>query len=217
MPTARRTPVCSTASSRRLVARRPTILPGNGIAIAEDGQQTASGISLIGVAQLPTCPVESFTPVKNRPITARSTTMSSSPSPNSSRTMPTVFSRIVSVTTAPPSGNQNLCLSAPNGPRSAPAGAVYPPVVPSVLDAEQTRPRPPWPEATSPPAACGDRSETTGAPLFHCLRHLRRGAGTDGRRSPSARRDDLPHDRFSFGSGSGADLPPSERSALILS
>lgn len=31
-----------------------------------------SGIDLIGVAQAPTCPVESFTPVKKRPTTARS-------------------------------------------------------------------------------------------------------------------------------------------------
>jgi hypothetical protein len=31
----------------------PFILPGNGIAIADDGQHTASGIVLIGVAQAP--------------------------------------------------------------------------------------------------------------------------------------------------------------------
>ncbi len=33
-------------------------LPGNGIAIAELGQHTASGIVLIGVAQLPALPSE---------------------------------------------------------------------------------------------------------------------------------------------------------------
>ncbi|CAM5301386.1 hypothetical protein SCANM63S_07335 [Streptomyces canarius] len=46
-------------------------LAGNGIAIAELGQQTASGISLTGVAHAPAWPVESLMPVKNSPTTAR--------------------------------------------------------------------------------------------------------------------------------------------------
>ncbi len=70
MPTARRIPSCCRTSSKKPAARRPRILPGNGIACAEVGQHTASGIALIGVA--PTGPVENFTPVKNRPLTTRS-------------------------------------------------------------------------------------------------------------------------------------------------
>ena len=46
-------------------------MPGNGIAIAELGQHTASGIDLIGVALAPATPLLSFTPVKktdNHPL-----------------------------------------------------------------------------------------------------------------------------------------------------
>src|SRR5262249_11489871 len=51
------------------------------MAIADVGQQTASGIVLIGVAQAPATPLLSFTPVKNRPTTARSMTRESSSDP----------------------------------------------------------------------------------------------------------------------------------------
>src|SRR6516164_308200 len=51
------------------------------MAIAELGQHTASGIVLIGVAQAPAVPLLSFTPVKNRPTTARSTTREASSDP----------------------------------------------------------------------------------------------------------------------------------------
>src|SRR5215469_25239 len=51
------------------------------MAIADVGQQTASGIVLIGVAQAPAVPLLSFAPVKNSPTTARSTKRESSADP----------------------------------------------------------------------------------------------------------------------------------------
>jgi hypothetical protein len=77
------------------LAGRPRSLPGNGIAMAELGQQTASGIDRSGVAQAPAVPVFSFTPVKNRPIAARSMQIRSS-SPSRIFSMPAMVSaRIV--------------------------------------------------------------------------------------------------------------------------
>jgi hypothetical protein len=48
---------------------------------AELGQHTASGISFTGVKQIPPSPQDSFTPEKNKPITALSTVMESTSSP----------------------------------------------------------------------------------------------------------------------------------------
>src|SRR5580704_8120257 len=81
----------------------PLSLPGNGIAIADDGQHTASGIVLIGVAQAPAWPLVNLTPVKNSPITARSTLISSSSGPRMSVTAATVSVRI-------PFGRIGLCI-----------------------------------------------------------------------------------------------------------
>jgi hypothetical protein len=47
--------------------------PACGIRAAEVGQQTASGISPIGVEATPPWPVDNFTPVKKIPITKSST------------------------------------------------------------------------------------------------------------------------------------------------
>jgi hypothetical protein len=62
IPTARRIPCSEKAWSDPSAARRPRILPGNGIAIAELGQHTASGIDLIGVALVPAAPLLRFHP-----------------------------------------------------------------------------------------------------------------------------------------------------------
>jgi hypothetical protein len=58
------------------------------MARAELGQQTASGISFIGVKQRPPEPSLSFTPVKKIPITTRSTVMESRSLPRISRISP---------------------------------------------------------------------------------------------------------------------------------
>jgi hypothetical protein len=52
--------------------------PALGIRAAEVGQQTASGISPMGVKATPACPVDNFTPVKKIPITKSSTRIFSS-------------------------------------------------------------------------------------------------------------------------------------------
>jgi hypothetical protein len=54
------------------------------MALVELGQQTASGISFMGVKQSPPEPSLSFTPVKKIPITTRSTVIAS-------RSLPSVF------------------------------------------------------------------------------------------------------------------------------
>ena len=76
---------------------RPRILPGNGIAIAELGQHTASGIVLIGVAQAPATPLLSLTPVKNSPITARSTAICARSAPRIASIADSVSAKIESV------------------------------------------------------------------------------------------------------------------------
>ena len=67
IPTARRMPWSESASCSRSRAGRPRILPGNGIAIADDGQQTASGMVLIGVAHAPVLPVLELDAGKEQP------------------------------------------------------------------------------------------------------------------------------------------------------
>jgi hypothetical protein len=57
---------------------------------------------LIGVAQAPACPVDSLTPVKNNPITARSTAISSRSAPRISVTVAMVSARIAFCTTTTP-------------------------------------------------------------------------------------------------------------------
>ena len=67
---------------------------GNGIAIVELGQHTASGIDLIGVALAPAAPLLSLTPVKNSPTTALSIVISSSSGPTISPIKAIVSPRI---------------------------------------------------------------------------------------------------------------------------
>ena len=78
IPRVRRRMFSQKMSSRYARTGRPRSRPESGIAFAELGQQTASGISFTGVKQSPPCPVDSFTPEKNRPKTALSTVISSS-------------------------------------------------------------------------------------------------------------------------------------------
>ncbi len=61
-------------------------------------QHTASGIVLIGVTQAPALPVLSLTPVKNRPMTARSIVISSSSAPRMVSMVAIVSSRMVAAT-----------------------------------------------------------------------------------------------------------------------
>src|SRR5579884_2185443 len=94
MPMARRMPWAENASRARSAARRPRNLPGNGIAIAELGQHTASGIVLIGVAQAPAMPLSSLTPVKKSPTTTLSIAIRSSSEPRTAPIAAIVSSRI---------------------------------------------------------------------------------------------------------------------------
>ena len=64
-------------SSRYALTLLPASFPESGIALAELGQHTASGISFIGVKQRPPLASLNFTPEKKRPKTARSTVKSS--------------------------------------------------------------------------------------------------------------------------------------------
>ena len=61
---------------------------------AETGQQMSPGTASRGVAQVPAVPAVSLTPVKNSPITARSTAIRSSSRPRMSVTPAIVSFRI---------------------------------------------------------------------------------------------------------------------------
>jgi hypothetical protein len=102
MPTARRRPLAASTSFKRSDARRPRIRPGNGIAIAELGQQTASGMDFTGVAHAPAMPLSSFTPVKKTPMVARSTVIACNSEPRMRRIAAMVSSRIGSDTLSVP-------------------------------------------------------------------------------------------------------------------
>ncbi len=68
--------ILEVASLRYLTTDLSVKCPALGIDRAELGQQTASGISFMGVALIPAWPLLRITPEKNMPITALSIVIS---------------------------------------------------------------------------------------------------------------------------------------------
>jgi hypothetical protein len=101
MPTARESPLSASAPSINSAAGRPASV-WNPAARAETGQHMSPGMASRGVAQVPATPAVSLTPVKKRPITARSTAISSSSRPRMSVTQ-AIVSFKMALCTGPPS------------------------------------------------------------------------------------------------------------------
>src|ERR1700730_4441253 len=81
IPSPRPSPFGPSASPARANTGQPRRLPGERPPATALAQQKVSRTVSIGVAQAPTMPLSSFTPVKNTPTTARSTVMRSRSAP----------------------------------------------------------------------------------------------------------------------------------------